>query len=213
MLLDCVVVGPIQCNCYILAEPTSRKAYLIDPGAETPEFVTYLQNKKWDLEAILITHCHIDHVGGLTAVLRDQQPPVYFHPGDQFLFDDVTMQARLFGVTPQQLQASQPASQQGLLSDGQRFSLDGETIAAIHTPGHTPGSVCYLAMKEGLLFTGDTLFQGSIGRTDLWGGSFAEIIKSIREKLLVLGDEVRVFPGHGPETTIREERASNPFLR
>lgn len=210
MVVDRIVVGPIQCNCYVVADETSRKAYLIDPGAESGELLSYLRSSRWDLEAILITHCHVDHIGGINSVTTQHAAPIWFHPGDQFLFDDVAMQARLFGVTPGYLQASQPSEHHGTLQDGDLFPFSRGAIRAIHTPGHTPGSTCYFL--EGTVFTGDTLFQGSIGRTDLWGGSFPQIMESIKTRLTGLGDDVRVLPGHGEETTIGEERRSNPFL-
>ena len=212
--IDIVVVGPIQCNCYILSDDSSKKAFLIDPGAESPQLLEYLKKKNLQLQAILITHAHVDHIGGIDAVHEQTQSPVYYHGGDKFLFEDVSMQAKLFGVTPAQIQATQPQVGEGTLTDGQEFAFDGGNVRVIHTPGHTPGSVCYLASgQENLLFSGDTLFAGSIGRTDLWGGDYDQIIDSIRTKLLNLDDSVLVLPGHGPETTIGDERESNPFLR
>jgi hydroxyacylglutathione hydrolase len=212
--IDSIVVGPIQCNCYVLREETSGKAFLIDPGAESPDLIAYLERKRLDIQAILITHAHIDHIGGIESVHAQSSAPVYYHSGDQFLYQDLIMQAQLFGVTPAQLMAKQPRVGEGSLRQDQEFAFNGGKVRVIHTPGHTPGSVCFHASgEESLLFTGDTLFAGSIGRTDLWGGDFDQIIDSIRGRLLVLEDSVMVLPGHGPDTTIGEERRSNPFLR
>ena len=211
--LDVVVVGPIQCNCYILTDDVSGKAFMIDPGAESQELLSYVQKRKLDLQAILITHAHIDHVGGIESIHAAANAPVYYHNGDRFLYENIAMQAQLFGVTPAQLQAKQPVVGEGSLKDGQEFPFDGGRIHAIHTPGHTPGSICFHAAGgRNLLFTGDTLFAGSIGRTDLWGGDYDQILDSIHSRLLTLSDDVTVLPGHGPESSIGEERRSNPFL-
>jgi hydroxyacylglutathione hydrolase len=211
--IECVVVGPIQCNCYILSDSISGKACLIDPGAESKELLSFLQKRKLDLQAILITHAHIDHVGGIEMVHREFSAPVYYHAGDRFLYENIAMQAQLFGVMPKDLQADQPKVGEGSLADHQRFACGDKEIRVIHTPGHTPGSSCFQAMGEsGAVFTGDTLFQHSIGRTDLWGGSFEEIMKSIKTKLLTLDDQLPVYPGHGEPTTIGIERRQNPFL-
>ena len=211
--VDCAVVGPIQCNCYIFSDPISGKAYLIDPGAESRELLSFLQKSKLSLQAVLITHAHIDHIGGIEMVHQEFPVPVLYHAGDRFLYEDVTMQAQLFGVMPRDLQARQPEVGEGSLHHQQSFSIDAGELRVIHTPGHTPGSVCFHAAgEEPILFTGDTLFQASIGRTDLWGGSFEQIIDSIQRRLMLLEDRVKVLPGHGPATTIGEERRHNPFL-
>jgi len=208
--VESAVVGPIQCNCYILTETNLGKTYLIDPGAESQELMLFLQKKKLNLQAILITHAHIDHVGGIESVYAQFPAPVYYHAGDQFLYENLALQAQLFGATPRQLQATQPKVGDPSLRQDQQIG----NIRVIHTPGHTPGSVCFHAKGEQpILFTGDTLFAGSIGRTDLWGGDYDQIIESIRTRLLPLEDSVDVFPGHGDPTTIGEERTSNPFLK
>ena len=212
--IDCVVVGPIHCNCYILSESISNKAYLIDPGAESKELMTYLSRRNFDLQAVLITHGHIDHIGGIEMLCQEFPTPVYFHPGDKPLFDDVAAQARLFGLQPPALLAKQPKTGTGSLQHNQSFAFEGGEVKVIHTPGHTPGSVCFYATgTDEVVFTGDTLFTGSIGRTDLWGGSFEQIIPSIKERLMTLDDNVKVLPGHGDDSTIGTERRHNPFLQ
>lgn len=212
--IDRVVVGPIQCNCYVISDSVSGQAYMIDPGAESKELLAFLQKRKLSLQAVLITHAHIDHVGGIEMMHREIASPVFYHAGDQFLFENIQMQAQLFGATPRDLQAEQPKTGDASLKDNQTFPFQEGEIRVIHTPGHTPGSVCFYAMGErSALFTGDTLFEGSIGRTDLWGGSFEQIIQSIKERLFVLQDSVQVLPGHGDATTIGRERMENPFFQ
>jgi hydroxyacylglutathione hydrolase len=212
--IERIVVGPIQCNCYIISDSETRKAYMIDPGAETPELLKFLQNSKLDLQAVLITHAHIDHIGGIEMVYGKVPVPVYYHSGDQELYQNVEMQARAFGFSSADLQATQPRVGAGSLEHDQTFSLSSDKqIRVIHTPGHTPGSVCFYANdNEPVVFTGDTLFLGSIGRTDLWGGSFEQIISSIKTRLLSLSEEAKVLPGHGPASSIGEEKRTNPFL-
>jgi glyoxylase-like metal-dependent hydrolase (beta-lactamase superfamily II) len=212
--IERVVVGPIQCNCYVLSEPTTRKAYLIDPGAESNELLNFLRDSKLDVQAVLITHSHIDHIGGIDMVHRHSAVPVYYHGADRELYQNVQMQAEAFGFSAKDLEATQPTVGDGTLTDEQVFSVsDEQSIQVIHTPGHTPGSVCFYADgPAATIFTGDTLFLGSIGRTDLWGGSFEQIIRSIKTRLLILSDETKVLPGHGLASTIGDERGSNPFL-
>jgi glyoxylase-like metal-dependent hydrolase (beta-lactamase superfamily II) len=212
--IDVVVVGPIQCNCYILSDSITRQAYIIDPGAESKQLLSYLENKKFDLKGVLITHAHLDHVGGIQMLQSSFPVPVFYHSGDQPLYSNLQMQADLFGFSLKDLQASQPIVGEPSLKHAQEFSFSSGSIQVIHTPGHTPGSVCFHTKGEmRALFTGDTLFEGSIGRTDLWGGSFEQIMDSIRNRLLTLDDDLSVLPGHGAPTTIGEERESNPFLQ
>jgi glyoxylase-like metal-dependent hydrolase (beta-lactamase superfamily II) len=212
--IECVVVGPIQCNCYILSESNSGTAYVIDPGAESRELLSYLQKKKFDLKAVLITHAHIDHVGGIEALHAQFPVPVYYHAGDRYLYENLLMQAQLFGALPSHMQAVQPTVGEPTLRHDQVFGFAGGEMRVIHTPGHTPGSVCFHAKgEEAIVFSGDTLFDGSIGRTDLWGGNYDQIIASIKDRLLVMEDAVQVLPGHGEPTTIGKERRSNPFLQ
>lgn len=212
--IDCVVVGPIQCNCYIISDSITKQAYVIDPGAESKELLSYLERKRFDLKALLVTHAHLDHVGGIETIYSTFPVPVYYQSGDQALYSNLKMQAELFGFTLSELEATQPKVGDPSLEHDQGFPFASGSLRVIHTPGHTPGSVCFHTEGERkVLFTGDTLFQGSIGRTDLWGGSFEQIIDSIQNRLMTLDDSLPVLPGHGNSTTIGEERRSNPFLR
>jgi glyoxylase-like metal-dependent hydrolase (beta-lactamase superfamily II) len=211
--INCVVVGPIQCNCYIISDNLSNKAYLIDPGAESQDLLKYLQKRRFDLQAILITHAHLDHVGGIEMVHAEFPSHVYYHEGDKPLYENLQMQASLFGFTLKTLESTQPKVGESSLQHDQQFEFSTGFIRVIHTPGHTPGSVCFhLTGERATIFSGDTLFEGSIGRTDLWGGSFEEIIHSIKNRLLTLEDNLLVLPGHGPSTMIGDERRHNPFL-
>jgi hydroxyacylglutathione hydrolase len=212
--IDCVVVGPIQCNCYIISDSVSKQAYVIDPGAESKELLSYLEKKHFDLKALLITHAHLDHVGGIEMIHASIKVPIYYHSGDRPLYENLKMQADLFGFSLRELQASQPTVGEPTLEHNQKFPFASGSMNVIHTPGHTPGSVCFHAEGEqSVLFTGDTLFEGSIGRTDLWGGSFEQIIDSIQSRLMTLDERLQVLPGHGDSTTIGEERLNNPFLK
>lgn len=211
--IDCIVVGPIQCNCYILSDTISGKAYLIDPGAESEELLEYLQKKKFDLPAILVTHGHLDHIGGIEMIRSEISAPVYYHAGDKPLYENLSAQARMFGALPEDFLARQPKVGEASLADDQTFPFGQGEIRVVHTPGHTPGSVCFHAIgEESVVFSGDTLFEGSIGRTDLGGGSFERIMQSIKGRLMKLEDSVPVLPGHGPSTTIGAERRHNPFI-
>ncbi|HSP07555.1 MAG TPA: MBL fold metallo-hydrolase [Acidobacteriota bacterium] len=209
-----VIVGPIQCNCYIVSDAVSRQAYLIDPGAETRDLMVYLRNSKLELQGILITHGHLDHVGGIEMVLATYQAPVYYHAADMPLYLHLDVQAESMGFQLKDLEARQPAVGEPTLQEHREFDFSAGKVQVLHTPGHTPGSVCFYSEgEESIVFSGDTLFAGSIGRTDLWGGSFPQIMDSIRTRLLKLPDHVRVLPGHGDFTTIGNERTTNPFIR
>lgn len=209
-----VVVGPVQCNCYIVSDTITKQAYLIDPGAETRDLMVYLMSANLELQGILITHAHLDHVGGIEMVLGSYQAPVFYHADDMPLYFSLEAQAESFGFRLADLQARQPKAGDPSLRDNLEFSFDAGVVRVLHTPGHTPGSVCFQAEGDdsSVVFTGDTLFEGSIGRTDLWGGSFPQIMESIKGRLMTLPDKVRVLPGHGEFTTIGRERKENPFL-
>ncbi len=208
MLMETFPVGPLQCNCTILADEEAGEAIVIDPGDEIGRIERWLQGRGLKLRQILITHAHIDHVGGALQLKRSTGAPIFMNENDISLLRMMSMQAAWLGVAP-----PETAPPDESLREGQTVGLDRFPAQVLHTPGHTQGSICLHFASMKLLAAGDTLFAGSIGRTDLPGGNYPQIIDSIRSKLLALPDETRVLPGHGPETSIGQERAANPFLQ
>lgn len=207
-ILETFPVGPLQCNCTILGDPETGEAIVIDPGDEIGRIEQRLREHGLKLKQILITHAHIDHVGGALKLKRLTGAPILMNESDMPLLNAMEMQAAWLGIAP-----PETASPDGSLVQGQQVGVDRYPAQVLHTPGHTQGSVCLHFAPLNLLIAGDTLFAGSIGRTDLPGGNPRQIIDSIRGQLLALPEETRVLPGHGPQTTIGEERQSNPFLQ
>ena len=188
MIHEILPVGPLQCNCSIIGDENTREAMVIDPGDEIEDVVALLQKHGLTVKQIVITHAHIDHI-------------------DYALLKMLDVQAAWVGMAvPEQVQIDQP------LANGDKLQTGNLEATVMHTPGHTEGSVCLYFAAEHKLIAGDTLFAGSIGRTDLPGGNSRQIIDSIHSRLLVLPEETRVLPGHGPATTIGEEKQRNPFL-
>jgi hydroxyacylglutathione hydrolase len=208
MILESFPVGPLHCNCTILGDEVTREAIVVDPGDNIPEILSRLQKHGLSLRQIVITHAHIDHVGGAVQLKRATGAPVFLNQKDLCLLSAMEIQAGWIGVPTPEVAPPDASAEDGLAVG--LAALPGEVI---HTPGHTPGSICLLFQKQNLLLAGDTLFAGSIGRTDLPGGDGRQILRSLRDRLLILPDTTRVLPGHGPETTIGEERQSNPFLQ
>ncbi|MEO8432182.1 MAG: MBL fold metallo-hydrolase [Acidobacteriota bacterium] len=206
--LRTIPVGPLQCNCTILFDPASRDAIVIDPGDEPDRIVAELEREGLRATALLHTHGHFDHIGGSAAVARATGARTRIHQEDRFLWDALPRQAALFGFTAE----APPAPDEGL-TDGEEIRFGSFSVRSIHTPGHTPGSTCFLLEggETSILFAGDTLFRRSIGRTDLWGGDSQRILASIRGKLFSLPPATRVVCGHGPDTTVGEEKRENPF--
>jgi hydroxyacylglutathione hydrolase len=210
-----IPVGMLQCNCSIIGDPVTREALVVDPGDEVNRILDLLGRHKLTVKAIVSTHAHIDHVGGLSKLHKYTGAPVMMHREDLPLYQAMDVQAAFLGVMPPEL-----TDVDQVLADGDALQWGSLEARVIHTPGHTPGSVSlYMPPEAGKitlatpqLFAGDTLFAGSIGRTDLWGGSMEEIMDSLRGKLMALPDDTVVHPGHGPTTSIGEERQSNPFL-
>jgi hydroxyacylglutathione hydrolase len=208
MIIETFPVGPLQCNCTILGDEQAGEAIVIDPGDEISRIQRRLTELGLKLKQILITHAHIDHVGGALKLKRLTGAPILMNECDLPLLKMMEMQAGWLRVaTPE------TAPPDDLLTDGLKVGLESCPAQVIHTPGHTQGSVCLHFVPLNLLIAGDTLFAGSIGRTDLPGGNYNQIINSIESRLLPLPDETKVLPGHGPATTIGTERNSNPFLR
>jgi glyoxylase-like metal-dependent hydrolase (beta-lactamase superfamily II) len=192
-------------NCWLLADARTGEAVIIDPGEEPQMFLAELNTRGWSLGGIWITHGHIDHILGVAAVKRATGAPIYLHPADRPLYDSLTQQGSWFGLTVDPL----PPPDRDLEA-GQRLDVGGIEFTVRHTPGHSPGSVSFV--RQGTIFGGDVLFNGSIGRTDLPGGDAATLLKSIHRDFLSLPDSTVVRSGHGPETTIGVERLTNPFL-
>jgi glyoxylase-like metal-dependent hydrolase (beta-lactamase superfamily II) len=208
MILETFPVGPLQCNGTILGDEEAGEAIVIDPGDEVGRIHSRLAELGLKLKQILVTHAHIDHVGGALRLTRLTGAPILLNQNDLPLLKMMEMQAGWLGVaTPE------TAPPDESLTDGLLVGLDRYPAEVLHTPGHTQGSVCLHFAPLKMLIAGDTLFAGSIGRTDLPGGNSQQIIDSIQTRLLVLSDETKVLPGHGPATTIGDERRSNPFLQ
>ena len=206
-LVETFPVGPLQCNCTVLADPVSRKAVVIDPGDEPERILRVLEASKLEPVALLHTHAHLDHITASRAVKEATGAPIRLHPGDRPLYDALPEQAAFFGLL-----ADEPLAPDAPLTDGEIVRFGPYRLRAIHTPGHTPGSTCFLLEgDEPRLFAGDTLFRRSVGRTDLWGGDSEAILASIRGRLFPLDGATPVVCGHGPGTTIDEEKRLNPF--
>jgi hydroxyacylglutathione hydrolase len=207
-ILETFTVGPLQCNCTLLGDREAGEAIVIDPGDDVARIHRRLTELGLKLKQILITHAHIDHVGGALKLKKLTGAPMLLNENDLPLLKMMEMQAAWIGVpTPE------TAPPDASLEDGLRVGLDRYPAEVLHTPGHTQGSVCLHFVPLRMVIAGDTLFAGSIGRTDLPGGNGRQIIDSIETRLLALPDETKVLPGHGPATTIGQERRSNPFLR
>jgi hydroxyacylglutathione hydrolase len=208
MILETFPVGPLQCNCTILADEQTREAIVIDPGDEVARIHHRLIALGLKLKQILVTHAHIDHVGGALRLKRLTGAPILLNENDLTLLNMMETQAAWLGVATPETAAPDES-----LAEGQRVGLASYPAHVLHTPGHTQGSVCLHFAPLNMVITGDTLFAGSIGRTDLPGGDAHQILSSIHARLLTLPDETKVLPGHGPVTTIAAERRSNPFLQ
>jgi hydroxyacylglutathione hydrolase len=208
MILESFPVGPLQCNCTLMGDEEAGEAIVIDPGDEVGRIQRRLTELGLKLKQILVTHAHIDHVGGALRLKRLTGAPIFLNENDLPLLKMMESQAGWLGIpTPE------TAPPDESLSDGLIVGLERYPAQVLHTPGHTQGSVCLHFVPLKLLIAGDTLFAGGIGRTDLPGGNTNQIMDSIHSRLLALPDETKVLPGHGPATTIGTERASNPFLR
>jgi len=208
MIHEILPVGMLQCNCSIFGDETSREAVVIDPGDNIREILVILARHCLTVKTIVITHAHIDHIGGAAKLKKATGAPVYMNESDAVIYDHLEMQADWLGIpTPGRTEIDTPAR------DGDLVGAAGMEFTVFHTPGHTPGSICLWMPAERKLIAGDTLFRDSIGRTDLPGGDGRKILASIREKLFPLPDDTHVIPGHGPSTTMGREKELNFFLQ
>lgn len=207
MIHEIIPVGPLQCNCSVIGDESTHEAMVIDPGDDISLVLALLRKHGLRVKQIVITHAHIDHVGGAMKLRQATGAPILLNQNDYTLLKMLDMQAAWVGMaSPGKVEIDQP------LAEGDKLSTGSLEATVLHTPGHTEGSVCLYFSAQQKLIAGDTLFAGSIGRTDLPGGSFQKIMSSLRQRVLALPDDTIVIPGHGPLTTIGEERESNPFL-
>jgi hydroxyacylglutathione hydrolase len=209
MLVEQLIVGSFETNCYILRSSSSVKdCVLIDAGLESTPLVDYLRRKRLNPVAVILTHGHIDHVAGLDELLANwPEIKVYIHSSDVPMLSGKNNLSELAGIPSGRIKAD------CLLEDGQVIELAGIRLKVLHTPGHTPGGISLYSRDDQIVFVGDALFAGSVGRTDFPGGSAKQLLKGIKEKLLTLPPATKILPGHGPATTIAEEKKLNPFLQ
>jgi glyoxylase-like metal-dependent hydrolase (beta-lactamase superfamily II) len=208
MIHEILIVGPLQCNCSILGDETSLEAIVVDPGDDIPRILSVLDKHNLTVRQIVITHAHIDHIAGAHRLKRVTGAPILYNQNDLPLVEMMDVQAGWLGIPTPEVPPPDDT-----LDDGKRIAIIGLTGSILHTPGHTQGSVCLYLPDQSLLLAGDTLFAGSVGRTDLPGGNSRQLIASINNRLLTLPDDVTVIPGHGPTTTIAAEKETNPFLQ
>lgn len=205
------IVGPVQTNCYFIINKDTKELLVVDPGASGGRLAEFVKEKGYRPVAVLLTHGHFDHAGGVDdfqAAFSDAEIPIYAHIDEEETLENPELN----------LSASMDWNQHSyradvFVRDGQKLSLAGFDIEVLHTPGHTPGGCCFYIPDEGVVFCGDSLFAGSIGRTDFPGGSASQLVQSVKEKLLVLPEETGMYPGHEGVTTVGEEKRYNPFLR
>ena len=208
IIVETIPVGPLQCNCTILGDLVSRKAIVVDPGGDSEILLERLVELNLQVERIIHTHAHLDHFLASGKMKEATGAKLALHREDLFLWDMLEDQCRMFGIP---FEPPPPPDQ--WLENEEEIDLNDLQGKALHTPGHTPGSMCFLFESQKLLIAGDTLFQGSIGRTDLWGGDFKKIEKSIQEKLYTLDEETTVITGHGESTSIGHEMRANSIVR
>ena len=207
MIIKKLVVGPLATNCYIVGSESSKEGMIIDPGAEANQILSSVKGSGLDIKSIVLTHSHIDHIGALKEVEEATGAEVAIHTDDaQALKGQEPSLGAMFGLS-----YPSPPPPDRLLEDGESIDIGDLRFSVLHTPGHTPGGICLLG--EGIVFSGDTLFNYGVGRADLPGGSYSQLMDSISTKLMTLPDTTIVYPGHGPDTTIGTERQGNPFLR
>ncbi len=208
MIHEILPVGPLQCNCSLIGDESTREAIVIDPGDDIDQILGLIKKHNLQVKQIIITHAHIDHVGGAAKLRAATGAPILLNQNDYALLKMLDVQAAWIGMpTPGKVEIDNSIGPSDIVKAG---LIEAQVI---HTPGHTEGSICLYFPVEKKLIAGDTLFAGSIGRTDLPGGSYEKILRSLHDRVLALPDETIVIPGHGPTSTIGEERESNPFLQ
>lgn len=210
MILERLVVGMLQTNCYLLADSGTRRAAVIDPGGDSARIVERIEHHQLNLVSIINTHGHFDHVLDAWAVKKQLGGEVFLHPDDKPMLQD-----RSLGLTAlfSSLKHSPKGAVDRWLHEGETLEVGALRLEVLETPGHTPGHVSLYLRDQDMIFVGDTLFAGSIGRTDFPGGSFEQLLTSVRTKIFPLNDSTVVYPGHGPETTVGQEKRTNPFFK
>ena len=206
MILETITVGPFLENCYVIGNEAAGA--IIDPGDEATRIALVVEQTGLEISQILVTHAHIDHVGAVAALAEEYACPVLMHAEAEPMLRQVPTQAMTMG-----LRFGKVPTADRYIEDEEILDVGGLRLKSLYTPGHAPGHLALYVEDEGVVVSGDTLFAGSVGRTDLFGGSMEVLMRSINERLLTLPNETRVYPGHGPPTTIGDERAHNPFLR
>lgn len=210
MLIETVVVGSFQCNCTIIADENTKEAVIIDPGDESDKIFEIIKHYNLNVKYLMHTHAHLDHIMATREIKEKTNAKILLHKDDNNIYNSLKMQAQMFGFN-----TKDPLPVDVFLKENDEIKIGEKIISkVIHTPGHSPGSICFHFEKDNdpLVFSGDTLFSGSIGRTDLWGGSYPIILNSIKDKLFTLREETIVCPGHGPKSYIWNEKKHNPFF-
>jgi glyoxylase-like metal-dependent hydrolase (beta-lactamase superfamily II) len=208
MILEMLTVGPFQENCYIIGDEDSGTGAVIDPGDEAARIAMAVEQTGLEIGSIIVTHAHIDHVGAVAALVDEYACPVLMHAEAEPMLNQLPTQALMMG-----LRFGKVPSVDRYIDDGEVLEVGDLRLRSLYTPGHAPGHFAFYVEDEGLVLSGDALFAGSVGRVDLPGGSMEVLMRSIEERLLTLPDETIVYSGHGPRTTIGDERVSNPFLQ
>jgi hydroxyacylglutathione hydrolase len=208
MILEMLTVGPFQENCYIVGDEQTGEGALVDPGDEATRIALAVEQTGLEIGRILLTHAHIDHVAAVAGLVDEYACPVLIHAEAEPMLEQLPTQAMMMGM-----RFGKVPTIDKYIEDDEILEVGGLRLAALYTPGHAPGHLAFYIESEDLVFSGDALFAGGVGRTDLFGGSMEVLMRSINERLLTLPDETRVYPGHGPHTTIGNERTYNPFLQ
>jgi hydroxyacylglutathione hydrolase len=208
MILEMLTVGPFQENCYLIGDEASGVGTVVDPGDEAARIAMAVEQTGLEIGSIIVTHAHIDHVGGVTALVDEYACPVLMHAEAEPMLEHLPTQALMMG-----LRFGKIPTVDRHIGEGETLEVGDLRLRPLYTPGHAPGHLAFYIEDEGLVLSGDALFAGSVGRVDLPGGSMEVLMRSIEERLMTLPDETRVYPGHGPQTEIGSERATNPFLQ